>query len=122
MKSKEALISILNKICARDLRYKLDAYPFVLSALSHTMERLNRKGHVSGQELSLGIKEYALNEYGRMARTVLEHWGIKVTGDFGNIVFNMVDAGVLGKTEEDSIDDFADVFDFKSAFEDDYSY
>ncbi len=122
MKSKEDLISVLSGICEKDPRYKLDAYPFILGALNATMERLNRKGHVSGQELSEGIKDYALSEYGRMARTVLEHWGLKVTEDFGSIVFNMVNAGVLGKTEEDSIEDFKNIFDFKSVFEDDYIY
>jgi uncharacterized repeat protein (TIGR04138 family) len=122
VKSKEDLISILNNICEQDERYKLDAYPFVLGALNYTMEKLKRKGHVSGKELTEGIRDYALNEYGRMAKTVLEHWGIKVTEDFGNIVFNMVDAGVLGKTEQDKIDDFKDVFDFKVVFEDEYDY
>lgn len=122
MKSKEELISVLIKICQKDPRYKIDAYSFVLAALNYTMERLRRKGHVSGLELTESIREYAIEEYGRMARTVFEHWGIMNTEDFGNIVFNMVDAGVLGKQESDSIDDFKNVFDFKQAFEDEYTY
>ncbi len=122
MKSKEDLISVLNRICQKDSRYKIDAYSFVLAALNATMEALERSGHVSGQELTHGIKGFAIREYGRMARTVFEHWGIKATEDFGHIVFNMVEAGVLGKTESDSIDDFKEVFDFKKVFEDEYSF
>ena len=122
MKSKEDLISVLSRLCQKDSRYKIDAYTFVLAALNVTMESLKRKGHVSGQELTLGIKDFAIREYGRMARTVFEHWGIKTTEDFGHIVFNMVEAGVLGRTESDSIDDFKDGFDFKKAFEDEYPF
>ncbi|MBU1045196.1 MAG: hypothetical protein KJ915_12460 [Candidatus Omnitrophica bacterium] len=122
MESKEDLINVLTVICEHDKRYKLDAYPFILGALNFTMQRLKRKGHVSGKELSEGIRDYALSEYGRMARTVLEHWGLKVTEDFGSIVFNLVDAGVLGKTDDDRIEDFQNIFDFKVVFEDEYSY
>ncbi|MBI4846918.1 MAG: hypothetical protein HY810_10690 [Candidatus Omnitrophica bacterium] len=122
MKSKEDLIGMLNSICQNDTRYKIDVYTFVLAALNYTMEKLKRKGHVSGQELCNGIKEYALEEYGRLARTVLEHWGVKKTEDFGNIVFNMINSSILGKTDSDSLEDFKDIFDFKKIFEDEYSY
>ena len=122
MKSKEELINVLSRICQADDRYKIDAYTFVLAALNVTMEALKRKGHVSGRELTLGIKDFAIREYGRMARTVFEHWGIKTTEDFGHIVFNMVERGVLGKTEADNIEDFREVFDFKQAFEDEYPF
>lgn len=122
MKSKEDLISVLSRLCLKDSRYKIDAYTFVLAALNVTMQALKRNGHVSGQELTSGIKDFAIREYGRMARTVFEHWGIKTTEDFGHIVFNMVDAGVLGKTETDNIDDFKNGFDFKKAFEDEYPF
>ncbi|MCG2712496.1 MAG: hypothetical protein L6416_09275 [Candidatus Omnitrophica bacterium] len=122
MKSKEDLISALNRICQKDSRYKIDAYSFVLAALNITMAALNRDGHVSGQELAHGIKDFAIREYGRMARAVFEHWGVKTTEDFGHIVFNMVESGVLGKTESDSIDDFKEVFDFKKEFEDEYPF
>ncbi len=86
------------------------------------MEKLKRKGHVSGRELSEGIKEFAIEEYGRLAITVFEYWGVKKTEDFGRIVFNMIDAGVLGKTDTDSIDDFKDIYDFKKVFEDEFTY
>lgn len=122
MKSKEDLISVLSAITREDTRYKIDAYSFVLAALNMTMLSLKCNGHLSGQELLVGIKDFAIKEYGRMARTVFEHWGIKKTEDFGHIVFNMVNVGVLGKTESDSMDDFKDVFDFKTAFEDEYPF
>jgi uncharacterized repeat protein (TIGR04138 family) len=108
-----ALLSVLDK----DKRYDAEAYSFVMSALGFTTKKLSRKGHITGGELLEGIKEYALNEFGPMTRTVLEHWGIKKTDDFGEIVFNMIDAGMLGKTDNDSKKDFADRFDFKDAFD-----
>lgn len=108
-----ALLSVFEK----DKRYDLEAYSFVMSALGFTTKKLGRKGHVSGGELLEGIKEYALEEFGPMARTVLEYWGIKKTSDFGEIVFNMINAGVLGKTEKDSKEEFTDRFDFKDAFD-----
>lgn len=122
MKSKEDLINVLDSICHRDPRYKIDAYTFVLAALNFTMGNLKRRGHVNGRELTLGIRDFAIAEYGRLARTVFEHWGVKKTEDFGNIVFNMVETGVLGKTETDSIEDFREIFDFKKVFEDEYTY
>ena len=70
----------------------------------------------------MGIKTVALKQYGRLTRTVFEHWGVKITEDFGNIVFNMIDAKLLGKRDSDSIEDFKNVYDFKAVFEDDYSY
>ena len=122
MRAKDDLIEVLKKIMEKDTRYKIDAYLFLLSALNFTMENLKREGHVNGRELCQGIKALGIEQFGRMARTVFEHWGVRQTEDFGNIVFNMVDAGVLGKTPADSIEDFKDIFDFKKEFEDEYTY
>ena len=107
------LLKILNK----DSRYNPEAYSFIMAALDHTLKKLKRKGHVTGQELSDGIKNYALQQFGPMARTVLEHWGIKTTNDFGEIVFNMIDAGLLGKQDTDSKDDFNNRYNFKEVFD-----
>ena len=117
MKSTEPVMKLLEQICENDGRYRLEAYTFVLGGLGYTMQRLKRSGHVSGQELSEGLREYAIQDYGKMARTVLEHWGIKKTDDFGNIVFSMIEHNLLGKTAHDSIDDFINQFDFKEAFD-----
>jgi uncharacterized repeat protein (TIGR04138 family) len=57
-----------------------------------------------------------------MARTVLEHWGIRATVDIGELVFALVEAGILIKQEEDLLDDFNGIFDFEDAFERDYPW
>ena len=108
-----ALLKILDK----DKRYNPESYSFVMAALSFTAKKLRRKGHLTGQELLDGIREYALEQFGPLARTVLEHWGITTTDDFGEIVFNMIDVGMLGKAEQDSKQDFHNRFDFKTAFD-----
>ena len=105
-----------------DKRYDPESYSFVMAGLDYTTKKLRRKGHVSGRELMEGIREYALQQFGPMARSVLEYWGIKNTGDFGEIVFNMINAGLLSKTEQDSREDFNDIYDFESAFDKDYDY
>lgn len=109
-------IHALRKIIEKDTRYPVEAYLFVLEALHFTRKRYKKQKHVSGQELLEGIKELALTRYGSMTKAVFEHWGIRKTMDFGNIVFNMVNEKVLNKTEEDSIDDFKNVYDFNEVF------
>lgn len=100
----------------KDTRYKAEAYLFVREGLDHTVRKLDKPRHVSGQELLEGMREYALKEYGPVAKRVLSEWGINECIDFGNIVFNLVNEGLLGKTEEDSIEDFTDGYDFHEAF------
>ncbi|MCX7591081.1 MAG: hypothetical protein N2255_05575 [Kiritimatiellae bacterium] len=109
------------KICQKDPRYRPDAYLFVRDALDFTVKALNKPAqgparHVTGQELLEGIRRYALQEYGPMTSTVLRSWGIRRTEDFGEIVFNLVEAGKLGKTERDKKEDFANGYDFYEAF------
>ncbi len=104
------------QIIAKDPRYKTDAYVFVHDALGHTWQRLNQRRHITGRELLDGVRDLALKRYGRMAKAVLNSWGMKTTDDIGAIVFNLVDAGLLTKTEEDHIEDFHDVYDFDEAF------
>ncbi|MFH1458567.1 MAG: Minf_1886 family protein [Candidatus Omnitrophota bacterium] len=106
----------VEEICAADTRYKPDSYEFLMQALHFTQERLNCKTHVSGRQLLEGIRKFVIEQYGPMAKTVLKHWGITRTEDFGNIVFNMVHERLLSRTEEDSIDDFKDVYDFEVVF------
>jgi uncharacterized repeat protein (TIGR04138 family) len=98
-----------------------DAYHFVQEGLNHTLKSLKRGGqhthrHVSGQELLHGLREFALKEYGPMSKAVLNEWGIKTTDDIGQIVFNLVNASVLGKNDTDSPNDFKNVFTFDDAF------
>ena len=107
---------LLEDILVRDPRYTVEAYAFVRAGLDFTVRRLDKPRHVSGQELLTGIRIIALEEFGPMAKTVLNDWGIKRTEDVGEIVFNMVETGLLGKTAEDNRDDFANGYDFEEAF------
>ncbi len=113
------ILETIEDIVTRDRRYKIDGYNFVLDALNYTVKNLNKARHVSGRELLAGIRQYTKEQFGPMARTVLEHWGINSTEDFGNIVFNLVNAKVLSKTEQDSIEDFRDGYNFNEAFGED---
>lgn len=113
---------VLWQLQAKDPRYHPRAYLLVLGALNHVMETLPQRRHISGAELAEGVRELALEKFGVMARTVLAHWGIRSTQDMGEIVFALVDGGVLVRQEEDSRDDFREVYDFTQVFEDDYPW
>jgi len=119
--AKPNFSDVVDQICARDARFAPDAYHFVQEGLNHTLKSLKRGGshphrHVSGHELLHGLREFALKEYGPMSKAVLNEWGVKSTDDFGQIVFNLVSGGVLGKNETDSPNDFRNVFSFEDAF------
>lgn len=111
----------LDKILKQDGRYDRDAYYFIREGLDFTL-RLHKKEahgpkrHVTGQELLEGIRRYALQQFGPMTKTVLNFWGVHKCEDFAEIVFNMVDEGILGKSEQDRRDDFKNGYDFDEAF------
>ena len=113
---------VLDLILAKDDRYHRDAYYFVREGLDFTQQKLIKAAgakdprHVSGRELMDGMRRYALENYGPMAKTLLNEWGVNSTEDFGEIVFNLVENNLLAKTEEDSREDFGDGFDFDEAF------
>ncbi|MEO0114880.1 MAG: Minf_1886 family protein [candidate division WOR-3 bacterium] len=111
-----------DEILRKDPRYKLEAYFFVLAALDYTRKMTKKPKHVTGKELLEGIKRLGLEQYGIMTKTVFESWGVRTTRDFGEIVFNMVNAGILAKTEEDKIEDFDNVYDFSEVFEKNYHF
>jgi uncharacterized repeat protein (TIGR04138 family) len=113
--------AVLEKIIAADPRYRREAYDFVREALDFTQKIVAQsakgsKRHVKGQQLLAGIRDFGLAQYGPMAMTVLEEWGVRRCEDFGEIVFNLVDSGILSKTADDSRDDFKDGYDFIKAF------
>lgn len=110
----------LQNIIKKDPRYAVDAYVFVIEALHYTRQKMKIEGHVTGRQLLDGIRDLAIERYGAMSKMVFEHWGITKTIDFGNIVINMVNKGILSKTPEDSIDDFVDVYDFDDVFVKEY--
>ena len=104
---------VIRTIREDDPRYKRGAYYFLRQALDYSLKELHKRGeldrtnHLTGQQLLEGIRLFALDQYGPMARMVMEHWGIRECQDFGNIVFNLVECRVLGKTEEDRPEDFS---------------
>ena len=109
----------LERIRAKDSRYDRDAYEFVRDALDHTRKMLHKEGrgqHVTGQELLNGVRDLALTKFGPMAITVFEEWGIRTCPDFGEIVFNMIEAELLAKEKKDSRGDFEGGYDFYDAF------
>jgi uncharacterized repeat protein (TIGR04138 family) len=110
----------LAQIHAKDPRYTRDAYLFVREALDHTQKAVaksaRRVRHVSGQELLEGIREFGLQQFGPMTKTLLDEWGVHCCQDFGEIVFNMIEVGWLAKTEKDSRADFSEGYDFDAAF------
>ena len=113
--------AVIELVLARDPRFPREAYLFLRDALEHTQQQVARqqKGvvrHVSGSELLHGLREYALEQFGPMALMVFEEWGIRAGEDFGDMVFNLIGAGLLAKTEQDSPDDFRGVYDFEDAF------
>lgn len=107
---------VLDKLRERYPRFHETAYVFVLSALHHVIEQLPEPRHISGRELAEGVRDLALIRYGPMARDVLEHWGVERSGDIGELVFALVETGILIKQDEDDLGDFEDVFDFDEAF------
>jgi uncharacterized repeat protein (TIGR04138 family) len=113
---------ILERLQDRNPRFHGNAYLFLLSSLHAVLAELDHPRHVSGEELAHGVRDLALKQYGPMARTVLAHWGIHDTEDLGEIVFAMVECGVLIKQEEDCREDFRGIFDFEEAFERDYPW
>jgi uncharacterized repeat protein (TIGR04138 family) len=102
--------------------YHDTAYVFVLAGLQFTISRLGESRHITGRELAEGCRDLALDRYGVMARHVLDFWGIRCTRDLGEIVFALVECGVLVKQDDDSLTDFEDVFCFQAAFERDYPW
>jgi len=108
---------LLRSILERDRRYDRDAYIFVSEALNYAVQKAGRRGHISGRELCEGLRDHALGQFGRLARVVLEQWGVRSSEDIGNIVFNMVEVGLLRKTDEDRREDFSGVLNFDEAFD-----
>ena len=114
--------SALAGIRRRNPRYTEAAYLFLLSALQRRLSSLDLPRHISGAEVADAVRELALERFGPLARSVLEHWGVHETTDIGEIVFALVDCGVLIKQPDDSREDFEGLFTFDEAFEDSYPW
>ncbi len=123
MSREERFLEALERIVAGDARYPGEAYLFVREALDFTQKAIlkankNVARHVTGQELLAGIREYGLSQFGPMTMAVLQAWGIERCEDFGEVVFNLVEHGLLSKTPQDSREDFKGGYDFAKAFRD----
>jgi len=114
--------SVLARLRRRNPQYSESSYLFLLAALHRCMRGLDRPRHVSGEELAGSARELALEQFGPLARTVLEHWGIHSTVDLGEIVFLLVESGVLVKDPGDSREDFHGLYSFEEAFEKEYPW
>jgi uncharacterized repeat protein (TIGR04138 family) len=112
----------VEQILAKDPRFSRDAYAFVREALDFAQKLVAKQSsgaihHITGQELLEGIRQFALQQFGPLAATVFEDWGVKNCRDFGDVVFNMVEIRLLAKTDKDSRDDFQNGYDFTDAFQ-----
>lgn len=117
----EKFTATVDRIVDQDPRYAAEAYAFISDAVLYTTKKLEaeshpQKRHITGKELLEGIKEFAMQQFGPIAPEVLRHWGLNDTMAIGHVVFNMVNNHLLGKSQEDTIDDFRNGFDFDMEF------
>mgnify|MGYP003341360796 CR=1 FL=1 len=104
-------------------KYHPAAREFVDHALRIAQKKFVKSSddaHVSGRQLLEGIRELAVKEFGMMTIPVFRHWGITTTEDFGRIVWDLVEQGVMRRTEQDQLSDFSGVYNFEEAFDRDY--
>lgn len=111
----------IEKILNKDSRFEPQAYLFLKEALDFTLKRASedsegKNRHVSGTELLFGFRDLALQEFGPMAQTLMEEWGLSSTRNIGEMVFHLIDEQMFGKQESDTLEDFEDVYDFGDAF------
>lgn len=116
MSDTENAVDRIRALVRDDPRYPVEAYLFVFEALRHTLQSLGVRRHVSGRELCHGIREKAIDSFGPLAQCVFRQWGVRRTSDFGDLVFNLIRVGLMGKTDSDKRSDFDDVFDLDEAF------
>jgi uncharacterized repeat protein (TIGR04138 family) len=109
----EEFYNKVEKIIVKDPRYGAGAYEFVMEGLAFAQKKFKRARHVTGGELLEALKDLSVRDFGPLAGTVLDHWGVHTTEDFGHIVFNMVEHQLLAKQDEDTFEAFKNGFDFR---------
>jgi len=120
----EEFAEIVALICKEDSRYDRRAYAFVRQGLEHTVKETRKRQpdrppapqHVTGAELAEGLRAFALDQFGPLAKTALNSWGLTRSRDFGEIVFNLIEYHVFSKTATDRREDFDEVYDFDAVF------
>ena len=112
----------MDRIRLRERRFDEQAYLFVLASLEYCQARLPERRHIAGAELAAACRDLALQRWGLMARMVLDQWGVRSTADVGAVVFVLVELGFLLSQPTDDVTDFADVYDFETAFEREYPW
>jgi len=113
----------LEEIARKDGRYSPKAVRFVYEGLGYTVKKItDEPHHVTGQVLCEGLKKLAIKKWGRLAMLVLSSWGVKNTRDFGEIVYLMIKHKWMSAQPSDSVDDFSDVYDFKTVFKDQFTF
>ncbi len=116
MSDVSTLEAALAELRKRDGKYNERAYVFVLAALEFAQTRLPDRRHLSGVELAWACRDFALEQFGMLANSVLTHWGINTTEDFGQIVFMLIDVGLLARQPSDRLEDFERVYEFADVF------
>lgn len=116
MSDVATLEAALAEIRKRDGKYNERAYVFVLAALEFAQTRLPARRHLTGVELAWACRDFALEQFGMLANSVLTHWGIHTTGDFGALVFMLIEVGLLASQPSDRLEDFERVYDFAEVF------
>ena len=112
---------LLDRLIEKDPRFKLEAYLFINDSLVLAQKRAGKKRHITGLELLQAFRDLAIQRYGQMANAVLNSWGLHTTDDIGAAVFNLVNAGLMSKTDSDRLTDFHAVFDFNQVFIQNYT-
>lgn len=129
-KQRKDLTVSLSEIAKDDGRYDVHVFQFLLESLTYSQQLFGKnieseneeERHVTGQELCEGIRRHALEQFGFMAKTVFEGWGIHTTDDFGEIVYLLIRNKLMAKRESDSIGDFHNVYCFDTAFDDAFAF
>lgn len=115
----DKILGELRRLVRERRRYPLEAYMFLYQALDVAQRLVGEKRHVSGRELCEGFRQLAADHFGPLALPVLRRWGVRRTDDLGVMVFDLVERGLMGKTDDDRVEDFDDVFDFADVLDPD---
>lgn len=100
--------------------YDSKVYGFTLMALQKVVEDIGEKRHLQAAELANGVVELAHDEFGPLASEVLQSWGLETTEDLGEVVFAMVETGIMGARKEDRQADFEELFDLHQRLQQEY--